>query len=162
MTKTIQSAPTAARRPGKRPPKKPPKRPPRPTIDLGTPETRAKAVRWFWAGDHDADRLSGAAQEIRLAWLIICAGLFAKAHDLNRVNGIVLSDSDGQHAAVTRYHAWRRKLAPRHSLALIIDCVVDCRDCYEFTAGQLGTIRRSLELYLKMFPSPLDMGRESD
>lgn len=130
---------------------------PRPTIDPGTPETAAKLRPPPWSAWPDPHRYASAAQEIRLAWCIICAGLLAKAQNLTRINGIVLSDSDGQHAAVTRYRRWLDRLRPARHLGIVIDIVVDGR---QGGIAERDICRDALGLYLRLFPSPLRLRDE--
>ena len=131
---------------------------PKPTADLGTPETAAKLQPPPWSAWPDPHRYASAATEIRLAWCILCAGLLAKAQDLTRVNGIILSDSDGQHAAVTRYRRWLDRLRPARNLGIVIDLVVDGR---HGGIAERDICRDALGLYLALFPSPLDRHPES-
>jgi len=127
-------------------------------LDPGTPETAARAARWPWADAPDADRYSSAAQEIRLAFSILSAGLFARGADPTRVNGLVGADSAGQHAAVIRYQVWRRKLVPRRALGDILDVLGNG----VYAPAWQPILCRGLELYLALFPSPLDKRPESD
>lgn len=120
-----------------------------------TPETAAKLRPAPWYAWPEPHRYASAATEIALAFGLICSGLFAKAFDLTRITGRITNDSDGQSAAIDRYRAWVKKLPPL-GLGPILDAVVDHR-----VDVDPAVIRTGLDLYLQMFPAPLDNRRDS-
>jgi len=146
MSQTAQQ-----RRRTQRPPKAPP--------DLGTPETRAKLRPAPWAKWPDAHRYARAAQEIGIAFSIITTGLFAKAFEIGKVTGRINGESGYQEAAILRYSAWRAQLRPSRYLGVVIDLVVDGRPA---NASLEAILRDCLDLYLKLFPVPIDRRSEQD